>query len=324
MRAGRRSVALALLASFPLACTVYDSGALPIQNDDTSIAGGGATSSGGSSPGTSLAGINNAAGADKATGGSGGIGNTAGTAGHAEAAGGTDEGAGGDAQVAGGGSASGGGNGGAASQAGSGGKAGNGGANASGGTGGKASGGAGGVSPGGGAPGGGTPSAGGNAGGGSGGNGGSGGSVTPPGPLCSDHPLTARAMWIASASISNTAAGDTPPNLLDNKITRWTTGKPQSGDEWLQIDFGAVVTLNHVNLQQGTDTNDYPRGYAVIVSDTAKDLTGTIRVSGSGKSGVSSAILLPALASGRFLLIKQTGSSLAWWSAEEIEVSCAD
>ena len=60
-----------------------------------------------------------------------------------------------------------------------------------------------------------------------------------------------------------------PANLLDGKITRWSTGKAQSGDEWLQLDFGATVTINHVNLQQGDDTNDYPRTYSVIVSNTA-------------------------------------------------------
>jgi hypothetical protein len=53
-------------------------------------------------------------------------------------------------------------------------------------------------------------------------------------------------------------------------------------------------------------------------------LTGTVQLSGSGVSGVSTAILLPALASGQYLLIKQSGSSLSWWSAEEIEVGCTE
>lgn len=163
--------------------------------------------------------------------------------------------------------------------------------------------------------------------GGTGGATGSAGSGTAGGaaiPACSDHPLKARSAWIASASHSDSASSGIPANLLDGKITRWSSGKPQTGDEWLQIDFGAVATINHVNLQQGDDTNDYPRAYAVIVSNTPKDTSGTVRVSGSGKSGVSTAILLPALASGRYLLIKQSSSSLSWWSAEEIEVSCAD
>jgi hypothetical protein len=156
----------------------------------------------------------------------------------------------------------------------------------------------------------------------SGSAGSAGGGGGPSIPKCSDHPLTARASWTATAS--HPTSGDMPANLLDGKITRWSTGKAQSGDEWLQIDFGATVTINHVNLQQGDDTNDYPRTYSVIVSNTAKDLGGTVRGTGSGKSGVSTAILLPALATGRYLLIKQTATSLSWWSAEEIEISCSD
>jgi hypothetical protein len=112
--------------------------------------------------------------------------------------------------------------------------------------------------------------------------------------------------------------------LLDNKITRWSTGKPQAGDEWLQIDFGASVSFDHVNLQQGTDTNDYPRAYSVIVSGTSKDLNATPVLTGSSKTGVSTSIQLPAMATGRYLLIEQTGTSLSWWSAEEIEVSCSN
>ncbi len=141
-------------------------------------------------------------------------------------------------------------------------------------------------------------------------------------PECEDHPITARSSWVPSASHSDSAG--LPPNLLDGKITRWSTGKAQAGDEWLQIDFGASVTLNHVNLQQGDYTNDYPRTYSVIVSNTAKNLAGSVAATGSGKSGASTAILLPALATGRYLLLKQTGSSLSWWSVEEIEVSCSD
>jgi hypothetical protein len=190
----------------------------------------------------------------------------------------------------------------------------------------------GGTNAGAGAPSGGTGGGGGmggKAGGGMGGGGMGGGGATgtggmPSGPLCSDHVLTARSSWVATASHFDSTNSGVPANLLDNTKTRWSTGKAQSGNEWLQIDFGATVTLNHINLQQGDDINDYPRSYSVIVSDTPKDLSGSVKLTASGKSGVSTAILLPALASGRYVLIKQTGSSLSWWSAEEIEVSCAD
>jgi hypothetical protein len=142
--------------------------------------------------------------------------------------------------------------------------------------------------------------------------------------MCADHPLNAKSGWIATASSQSSTPKNPPSALVDNMTARWSSGKPQSGDEWIQVDFGATVNLRSVNLQQGADTNDYPRSYAVIVSDTKNDLTGVVRASGVGTSGVTTTILLPKVFSGRYLLLKQLGSSLSWWSVAEVEVSCVD
>jgi hypothetical protein len=163
--------------------------------------------------------------------------------------------------------------------------------------------------------------------GGNGANAGSGGAAgmgIMDGPLCLEHPVTPRAKWVASASNQN--GGNPPSNLIDNSSARWSTGKPQAGNEWLQIDFGATVTLRSINLQQGqaTDSNDYPRMYSVIVSEMDKNLMGSECASGVGTSGVSTTIVLPHPFSGRYLLIKQLGTSISWWSVEELEVSCFD
>ncbi len=161
--------------------------------------------------------------------------------------------------------------------------------------------------------------------GGSAGTAGSGGSAGGAvGPLCSDHVISAKSAWVASASSFHT--GEPASLLIDNTTARWSTGAAQAGTEWLQIDFGAVVTLRSINLQQGlgADANDYPRGYAVIVSNTTKDLTGTVRATGVGNNSASTTITLTGVFSGRYLLIKQTGTSLSWWSVEEVEVSCFD
>jgi hypothetical protein len=139
---------------------------------------------------------------------------------------------------------------------------------------------------------------------------------------CSDHPISPRSSWNVSASSYDQANGGVPSNLLDNQTTRWSSGKPQSGDEWLQVDFGSTITLSQLNLQQGLDPNDYPRSYALILSDKAQDFGGTVGAQGDGQSGVSTTITLASPASGRYLLLKQLGSSLSWWSAEELEVSC--
>jgi hypothetical protein len=168
-------------------------------------------------------------------------------------------------------------------------------------------------------------SAGGGGAAGSGGAGGAGG--TTAAPRCADHPLTARSSWVPSASHDN--SGTSPAtNLIDNATSRWTTGKAQSGGEWLLIDFSQLVNLSYVNLQQSEQfSNDYPRQFAVRVSETAPDPnapTSPVLVSGSGTNGVASVFSLPTVTTGRFLLIKQLGTSLSWWSAVEIEVSCVD
>lgn len=318
MRAHSSAHALGLLFVFPLACAVYQDDALkPIDGVVTD----GGSSNGGKQAG-SEAGHNSVAGSSAAgstnvtTGGSGGAG-AVGGGGNPSASGGTLGSDGGDGAGGEGTEPMTGGKGGTTGGGGAGGKGGAGGGGMGGGGaaghGGNGGGGAGGTTGGG---------AGGTAGSAGTGGGGSGGQGNPP--KCSDHPLTQRSTWVATASHFDSKNSGVPANLFDNAITRWSTGKAQSGDEWLQVDFGTKVTLNHVNLQQGDDTNDYPRGYQVIVSDTAKDLNGTVLLSGAGKTGVSTPISLPALASGRYLLIKQTGTSLSWWSAEELEVSCAE
>ena len=163
---------------------------------------------------------------------------------------------------------------------------------------------------------------GGSAGAGTVGSAGTGGVVIAP--LCSDHPISAKATWIPSASHTASSPAAPVSKVIDDTIARWATGKAQSGDEWLQIDFGATVNIRNINLQQGNYPNDYPRSYAVVLSDTDKNLTGTVRATGLGTSGVTTTIVMSRFYSGRYLLVKQLGSSLSWWSVVEIEVSCSD
>jgi hypothetical protein len=307
MRARARAFALVALGLSPLGCAIYQADQIPLLGDGD-VGGSDSAGTSGSSPTVAGGGQINAAGttsgaSGKATGGAP-LGGTGGSGGESPVP--PMGGEGGDGSEGGsspGGSSNGGG--------GTGGTGGNGGGGAaSGGNGGN-----GGV--------GGTPGTGGGGTSGTGGNGGSGGTPTTT-PTCGDHPLSPVGSWSASASHDNSGANPAS-NMLDGKTTRWTTGKAQTADEWLQIDFGKAVSLSNVNLQQGNvDTNDYPRGYSVIVSDTNKNLNGTPSVSGMGKTGASTAIALPKLATGRYLLVKQTGSSLSWWSMNEIEVSCSD
>ena len=146
---------------------------------------------------------------------------------------------------------------------------------------------------------------------------------TPGSSASRERPITAKSTWVAKTSSADSASPTS--NLIDNSMSRWSTGKPQSGDEWLQIDFGKAVYIRRVNLQQGKDSNDYPRMYSLYISDVNNDSVGSDALaSGVGSAGVTTTIELPKPFSGRYLLIRQIGSSLSWWSVEELEVSCFD
>jgi F5/8 type C domain len=86
-------------------------------------------------------------------------------------------------------------------------------------------------------------------GGGSSGAGGSGNG------MCSAHPLTAMSKW--TVTTSNSSATDVPAHAIDGDLTtRWSSGKDQAGDEWLQLDFSADVTVTKVTLKLGSNMSD--------------------------------------------------------------------
>jgi hypothetical protein len=164
------------------------------------------------------------------------------------------------------------------------------------------------------------------------GSGGTGG-ATPV--LCADHPLSAKATWIATASASSVGDGteadglyNPPEHLTDGKFNeRWSSGKPQLGDEWIEIDFGVQVTLSNITLNVGNDTGDYPRAYAVRVSNKVQDFMAPVRAMDDGMPG-NTVISLPAPVTGRYLLVRQTGMNeamvSAWWTIAEVLVTCQD
>jgi hypothetical protein len=147
-----------------------------------------------------------------------------------------------------------------------------------------------------------------------------GGAISP----CVAHPLTPRSSWIATASSSDN--GSPPSNAIDGDLTdRWSTGLQQSNADWLQLDFGAVVGIDHVILELGANNpTDYPRGYTVRFSNTSNDLAAPVLLSGAGQQATDTVLAFGAPVSGRYLLIAQTGTAKAlWWSVAEIAVACS-
>jgi endo-1,3(4)-beta-glucanase len=140
------------------------------------------------------------------------------------------------------------------------------------------------------------------------------------------RPIPAKSSWKLSASHSTANNADPVTNAHDgNTGNRWSTGKDQSGNEWLQIDFGVEVKLSEVTLMLGTSVNDHPRGYTVRVSGSSMNTAAPVLLSGAGMANTDTVLTLPAGTRGRYVLISQTGSvSALWWSVAEIQAECAD
>lgn len=288
-----------LAGTVAVGCTVYDSQLVTTDG----LIGAGADSSGGSTTSAGSAGTGNDA-AGKASA------NTGGTLAHAgeSSSGGTDvttpgdggEGnEGGEASSGTGGSATTGGNAGAGGGATTGGNAGAGG-----------SGGAAGAS-------------------GSGGSAGSAGGASVV--KCADHPLPLKTTWVATASSSSVGNGteadglyNPPAHMLDGSYTeRWSSGHAQAGDEWIQIDLGAISTITDLTLNPGNDAGDYPRSYAVRVSNKSEDFAAAIKISGTGMPGTTF-VHFNTPAVGRYITVRQTGIEGPWWTIAEVLVGCTD
>jgi hypothetical protein len=131
--------------------------------------------------------------------------------------------------------------------------------------------------------------------------------------------LPAKTAWKATAL--RASAGDPPERAIDgNQATRFSTGAAQAGDEWLQIDFGASVTLNQVKLY--TANADYFRHYQLRLSDKSQDFAAAILKEGDGMTGTIT-VDLPQVHKGRYLTVRQTGKVTPdWWSLFEVDAAC--
>lgn len=156
-----------------------------------------------------------------------------------------------------------------------------------------------------------------------------------PTVTCAEHPLSSKPTWIATASSFSQGTGmetdglfNPPMHMTDGNFgERWSSGKPQAGDEWIQIDFGVVVNLSNVTLNVGNDTGDYPRKYSLRVSNENEDFVAPVRASGDGMPG-NTVIILVRPVTGRYLTVRQTGANpvgtTSWWTIAEVLVTCTE
>ena len=126
-------------------------------------------------------------------------------------------------------------------------------------------------------------------------------------------------------------AADRLPFLFDGDgDTRWMTGRPQSGDEWIALTFDRPRDVSRVELQTAARSfGDYPRrltvesvgedGATAVLYD-APTLVPYGRILAQGSPQPSLVIALPGNRT-RTLRIRQTGRTRRWfWSIHELAV----
>jgi hypothetical protein len=160
--------------------------------------------------------------------------------------------------------------------------------------------------------------------GGMGGDDGMGGDGNVPIIACELAPIPPKGSWHASASHSSVVIDAVPEYVMDLTSKQWSTGKGQSGDEWLQVDFGVSALVRELTLTLNPDdAEDYPRSYQVQLSDTPLDFNGRIRASGAGSLGQALVVTFAEPVEGRYLLVQQKGrDTSAWWSVSELTAKC--
>ena len=124
--------------------------------------------------------------------------------------------------------------------------------------------------------------------------------------------------------------GDVTRMVDGDPATRWLTGRPQGGNEWIDVGLRSALLISGARLQlMGRSLNDYPRRLEVLTS-----------LDGEHFEPVFSGSVLPALgralrlnptapvmelrwpaAAARIVRLRQTGISFRWyWSMHELRL----
>lgn len=122
-----------------------------------------------------------------------------------------------------------------------------------------------------------------------------------------------RTGWSATASVNSSTAGN---GLDGDSTTRWTTGAPQAGGEWFQVDMGSPTLINRVYVNAAGFSGDFPAGYQILVSP---DSTNWKNVAGGSGTTGNTAIPFTAQVA-RYIRVLQTATSASWWSIAEFNV----
>lgn len=121
-----------------------------------------------------------------------------------------------------------------------------------------------------------------------------------------------RTGWTATAS--STEPGGWTANAFDGNLsTRWSSGAAQAAGQWFEVDQGTPTWVNHVVMDAGPNTSDYPRGYVVQVSNDHTNWTTVANGEGSGPWVEANFPIVQD----RYIKVTLQNSSTSWWSISE-------
>jgi hypothetical protein len=136
---------------------------------------------------------------------------------------------------------------------------------------------------------------------------------------------------LRESMVSASAMPDRLRYAFDGDIdTKWLSAAPQSGSEWVRLEFDEPVDAGRLVVLTGRfGVGDYPRGLA-IESETADGtrmtlfsgsfLPGLLGGLASGRADAPAVLDLPSNRS-RALWVRQTGRSARWqWAIHELQV----
>ena len=125
-----------------------------------------------------------------------------------------------------------------------------------------------------------------------------------------------RGGWVVTGT--PTGGTDVAANAIDGTAsTRWRTGVAQANGQSFQVDLGTAQTFNQLTLDAGSSVDEFPRGYAVSVSNDGVNW-GTPVATGTGTTPLVTINFLTQTA--RHFRIVQTGTSTNFWSVHELNV----
>jgi WD40 repeat protein len=133
-------------------------------------------------------------------------------------------------------------------------------------------------------------------------------------------PYYSRSGWTASVSSS---ARDWPPaRAIDGTTgTRWSAGAPQTRGQWFQVDMRSVHSFSKIVLDNTNSPQDFPRGYAVMVSNDGIHWSRPIAAgSNAGLVSRDYTLITVPRRTARYIRVQQTGSADYWWSIAEFYV----